>query len=419
MSKVGRLVLSGLLLASGVNTASAQEPAPSQDNIIAPKPVKSFKAQQKPFVEAPIFRAIRENNLSKLKQCIETELEYKDIDGYTPLLCAIEFKREDMVDALIEAGANLNVRVQESGHTVMHIAAALGTPRIIASLAAHGVDANIKNDFAMPPICVAASRSNVAAIEALVKHGADVNFKLEPGGSPLHCAFDDGSLKSAQKLIELGADIEAQDSNKITPFLVACKSGNCKAIRYLMSLGVDVEHKNVNGCGAIFFAVGSDNPEAIKLLIDKGLVIEDEGALMATAAQCNCKKSMEYLIDQGVSVDVKDRGLTPLHHASHYCNIEIARFLIDHKADPNVRDNNGNTPLHFAFDGAKAEGGVFLNTKRIEEMAMLLIQAGSDPTAKNAQGWTPGDIITFMYHNNGLHFTSFDQLISKAKALRN
>jgi hypothetical protein len=44
MSKVGRLVLSGLLLASGVNTASAQEPAPSQDNIIAPKPVKSFKA---------------------------------------------------------------------------------------------------------------------------------------------------------------------------------------------------------------------------------------------------------------------------------------------------------------------------------------------------------------------------------------
>jgi ankyrin repeat protein len=68
-------------------------------------------------------------------------------------------------------------------------------------------------------------------------------------------------------------------------------------------------------------------------------------------------------------------GFTPLHWASRYGEVDIARLLLQSNADPNTKTNYGNTPLH----GVSAFGYV--------DTARLLLQANADPiNAKKKQG---------------------------------
>lgn len=67
-------------------------------------------------------------------------------------------------------------------------------------------------------------------------------------------------------------------------------------------------------------------------------------------------------------------GSTPLMCAVKEGHTETARFLLRIKANPNARDENQSMPIHFA-----ALDGNF-------QLAQLLVQAGSDITAKDAVG---------------------------------
>jgi FOG: Ankyrin repeat len=38
-------------------------------------------------------------------------------------------------------------------------------------------------------------------------------------------------------------------------------------------------------------------------------------------------------------------GYTPLHFAVEGCRVDVVRVLLDHGADPTIRDKKGRTPL--------------------------------------------------------------------------
>jgi ankyrin repeat protein len=57
----------------------------------------------------------------------------------------------------------------------------------------------------------------------------------------------------------------------------------------------------------------------------------------------------QLLVLQGASVECRDKnGWTPLKTASHFGHLDVVRFLIDSGADLNSHDNQGWTPLHAA-----------------------------------------------------------------------
>ena len=77
------------------------------------------------------------------------------------------------------------------------------------------------------------------------------------------------------------------------------------------------------------------------------------------------------LLSHGASVDVRNKeGDTPLHWASKVGNAEKCQLLIDHGADPNARSKSvfqGATSLHFATN---------------VDVLRVLLASGADPTIR-------------------------------------
>ena len=69
-------------------------------------------------------------------------------------------------------------------------------------------------------------------------------------------------------------------------------------------------------------------------------------------------------------------------------NPEIVEFLVQHGADPNAPDVNGDTPLHLA-----AEAGSLATVR-------MFLDAGGNPLAENAKGQTPLDLAVAEGHDD-------------------
>jgi uncharacterized protein len=72
-----------------------------------------------------------------------------------------------------------------------------------------------------------------------------------------------------------------------------------------------------------------------------------------------------------------ERGYTPLIIASHAGHMEVVRWLVDHGAAINERDNGGHTALLSACVIGRTP------------VVRLLVEGGADPTLGDANGRTP------------------------------
>ena len=97
--------------------------------------------------------------------------------------------------------------------------------------------------------------------------------------------------------------------------------------------------------------------------------------------------TVKSLIQNGSVVNAKDEnGNTPLHWAVWYENLEIVRCLFSNGADIDARNNRNETPLHFSG----MNDGV--------EVAQFLVSQGADTNAQNNGGDEPG-IVAFLWDN--------------------
>ena len=88
---------------------------------------------------------------------------------------------------------------------------------------------------------------------------------------------------------------------------------------------------------------------------------------------------------QAARVDVNNRdhlGRTPLFiSVKANKDTDLVKFLIQSGADPNISDNELNSPLHVA-----AERG-------LKEFALMLLSAGADPYELNSSHQLPYELV--------------------------
>jgi ankyrin repeat protein len=92
----------------------------------------------------------------------------------------------------------------------------------------------------------------------------------------------------------------------------------------------------------------------------------------------NHPKVARLLLEHGANVDVKTRnGRTPLRLASEFSvNLEVAQLLLERGADPSVRCNYGRDSLYMAILGGH------------QSLVQLLVKHGADPSTLDDGGRT-------------------------------
>lgn len=216
---------------------------------------------------------------------------------------------------------------------------------------------------------------DVDMADRLIRAGADVKGANRYGISPLSLACVNGDAAMIEKLLKAGADPNSPGNEGETPLMTIARTGNVDAAKVLLDHGANVNaRENWHGETALMWAAAERHPEMLKVLLahgadvnavstvvhwerqvtaeprDKWLPLGGFTALMFAARE-NCVRCLPVLADAGASLNEPDPdGITPMINSIMNGHYDVARFLLDRGADPNLADNTGRTALYAAVD---------------------------------------------------------------------
>ncbi len=116
---------------------------------------------------------------------------WDDHAGKTALMWAsTDNSNPEVIQALIDNGADVNAGCAEVGSTALMYASANNSPEVIQVLIDNGADINARNFFKDTPLMWAASgNSNPEVIKLLIDNGADVHARDKYGQTALTSAL--------------------------------------------------------------------------------------------------------------------------------------------------------------------------------------------------------------------------------------
>ena len=216
-------------------------------------------------------------DVAKVRRLLKLGLDPSAVppDGEdTAVLAAVYARKPEVVRVLARAGADLN---DGWPYKPLGLAAEWGHLELVRALIEGGADVNLPDDSGNAPLDEAVHKKHVAVIEELLRAGADPNFVSDENRrrgnvhSPLqHAAYDGellavlqkhgagvgkdftktlllgaigrGDLAEVKRLVnERGADVNAPDADGQFPLMVAAGVGNVSVVKFLVQAGAKVD----------------------------------------------------------------------------------------------------------------------------------------------------------------------------------
>ena len=157
-------------------------------------------------------------------------------------------------------------------------------------------------------------------------------------------------------LIHPRTDIRAADFQSRNALHLAVQASNVHAMRLLIAAGLPLDARDTYGQTALHYATYTDGAQCVRILLDAGANPDAIGADGRTPIH---EAMMEYTawphsIEEKVALLMvarcnlnhqDDRGLTPLYRAAYSGYDRIVRALLAAKADPQLRDQDGDRPV--------------------------------------------------------------------------
>ena len=201
------------------------------------------------------------------------------------------------------------------------------------------------------PLQSAAYRGDIAAIIALLDAGADPNGKNTDVGTPLHLAAIRGHQAAVAALLGAGADPNRKNSGGLTPLHWAAGGGHRAVIAALLDAGADPNGKDRGGNTPLHWAAIRGHPAAITALLDAGAdpnVKDDAGLTPLHWAAGGGHRAMQWFAASTDPFRKSITSFTVVNRRFDRGHPAAITALLDAGADPNVKDNEGHTPLEWA-----------------------------------------------------------------------
>lgn len=293
----------------------------------------------------------------------------------------------------------LFLAAQAAGASELLLAAAReGDLMTLQSLLAGGADANYTRQDGSSILAWAVYGNNTEAVDLLIHAGADVNAANDYGVTPLSLACANGNSIVVEKLLDAGADLNRVKLTGETPLMTCSNAGAVEAVKALLQHHAEVNAKeNEEDQTALMWAAVEKHPQVVRELLLNGadvharsrVVPEPEPYLInmpegETVLGTNYPRTVRFAKSSG--------GFTALHFSAQQGDIESARLLLEAGADVNSPHPEYGSPLVIAA----ASGH--------EELALFLLDNRADPNIKDAWGIAP---LHYALHKGVLILNNF------------
>lgn len=313
--------------------------------------------------------------------------------GVTPLHCAVYQENDEMVEFLLEKGANGNAATV-NGLTSLHIASQRGHRRCMKLLFAERVDLQIVDHEGASSLHAAVgTATDESTVPLLVKQKVDLNFQNpKTGYTALHLAVECRRPRIILFLLERGATIDIANDEGLTPLQLAANMDNCEAISLLLQHCARIEARSLAGPTALQYAAWKGHWIAFDLLLIGGADInvwnkQGETLLHEQARYSLNTSIVTKLLDQGANIEARtSQGYTPLQCAAISGNKTMFHLLLDRGAKVEIETAKGETILHLT---PPANQGCL-------EILKTAFDEGLSVKATSSQGWTPLHQTVFM-----------------------
>lgn len=153
------------------------------------------------------------------------------------------------------------------------------------------------------------------------------------------------------ELEESTAEIDTVDTNGRTALSFAAERCDLNALAPLLQYGADPKIDSPHQGSPLHSAATALSPAAIPILLDHGAMVDCTTAYLQTplhyaAAYNSSENHAEALLEAGANPDFRDYdGMTPLHWTAVSGNLPVATTLLARGADPDIADKHGHTVL--------------------------------------------------------------------------
>ena len=279
----------------------------------------------------------------------EADLNGQDPYGWTPLHWVAAYGRTQVMKALLNAGATVEVQ-DKKGRTPLHLAAFFGHSGAVSYLYSKLVDYDAQDNFGVTPMMYAAFAGRIKVLDQLYGYGANIDKKDKYAFTALHWAALGGHPDVVNYLVKRGASLKASDNQGRTPLHIAVMMGFRKAVMKLLENGAPLQLEDNHHWTPLNYACANDLPQLVHLLLIYG-ADKDGGAVnpFETAVKFHSWHSAMQLIKEGARVNfVTSDGITPLLIALKNGRQDLAEFILSKGAHPVVLAPDLKTPVHFA-----------------------------------------------------------------------
>ncbi|KAJ9634266.1 hypothetical protein H2204_006343 [Knufia peltigerae] len=283
-----------------------------------------------PSNEAPIAAAVAETKV-ELVQLLLTyggNANLNISDGNTLLDMAVtKTSPRRLTELLLIYGSDANGK-SNRGETPLFVAIQAGRIDLVQLLLDHGADPNLPG----PKHPLWPATYHPKALQLMITRGA--TFKRCPG--ILELATSINNIESVTILIRAGVDVNAKKDGAYTPLCTAIRDNRTELVSLLLASGADPNEPAAEY--PAFKCVTHHRTHLLPQLVAAGSDLHRPKGIIEKAVAHNNKDALMYLLEQDVSAnDRTPEGYTALTTAIRDNRVDFVDVLLAHGADPGIR----------------------------------------------------------------------------------
>ena len=359
----------------------------------------------------------------------------------TALLLAVLYDHAEMVEFLIQNGADVNAKGEDGG-TALHAAAFLGQYTVTKLLIQNGADVNARNNdgetvisgtmadwettkFIAGMLQLKLDRERVEngrdqIVELLRQNGSEAEFS-DPTGNDIWTMAGAGNVQAVKEHLAKGIDVDAKNKDGSTALHIASLLGQYEVAELLIQKGADVNTKGNDGATSLHAAAFLGQYREAKLLLENGVnanTRKNDGATAIDVLNLDWRTTQFFAQMLQIRVDrekveggrnrikkllgqkvasLDNQSDRPafvgqsIHEAVVTGNLEVIKQHVDAKTDLNQKDPSPEGKKASALHLAAIFGQL--------EIAEALIKAGADPNQRDKDGSTTVHAAAFFGHD--------------------